>query len=186
LPFREAARAVSEARDAIGRHDEAYSRLRTRLDRSATARAHTELGFAVFEFVNACVALAEAEDRVDPVWAAARNRHPVSTVAGPALDQAWEDYQEVRRSGDRDAIDAARGRWGDAFLDWQLQLRKRRAVEDEQQAENLSRRLDESKRLHPREAFPPPPRSRSEELVRESRERERRESIRRVAARGRR
>jgi hypothetical protein len=179
LSVREAARAVREARDAIARHDQDYARLRMRLDTRAIARAHTEVGFAVLEFVHACVALAEAEDRVDPVWAAARNREPVSTVAGHAHDQAWCNYQEARRSGDRDVIDAARGRWRDELLDWQLQLHERRAVEDQQQAENLSRRLDESKWLRPRDAFPPPPRSRSEELVRESRERERRESIRR-------
>jgi hypothetical protein len=172
LSVRDAARAVREARDATRRHGAAYARLRTGLDKRATTRAHNEFSFAILEFVNACVALAEAEDRVDPVWAAARNHgQPMSTVAGPDCDQAWCDYQVVRQSGDRDAIEAARHVWRDAFVDWQLQLHKRRVVEDQDHAEKVSRRLDDSKRLHPGDAFPPPPRSRSESLVRESRER---------------
>jgi hypothetical protein len=181
LSMREAERAVRDARDAIGRNGQAYARLRTGLDARATARAHTEFGFATLEFVNACLALAEAEDCVDPVWAAARNRsRPMFTVAGPRHDQAWSEYQEARRTGDQAAIAVARGVWRDVLVDWQLQLHKQRALEDEEHVKNLSRRLDESTRLHPGDAFPPPPRSRREEVVRASRERERQESIRRV------
>ena len=181
LSIREAERAVVAEREAIGRLGAAYSRFRTGLDTRATARAHAEFGFAVLEFVHACVSLSEAEDRVDPVWAAARNRaEPMSTAVGPAHDQAWRDYQAARRSGDCDAIVAARAVWRDALMDWQLQLHKRQAAEDQDHAEKLRRRVDERMRLHPREVFPPPPRSRREEVVRESRERERQESIRRA------
>jgi hypothetical protein len=181
LSIREAERAVVEEREAIGRLGAAYSRLRTGLDTRATARAHAEFGFGVLEFVHACVSLSEAEDRVDPVWAAARNRaEPMSTTAGPAHDQAWHDYQAARRSGDSNAIAAARAVWQEALMDWQLRLHKRQAAEDQDHAEKLSRRMDERTRLHPREVFPPPPHSRREQVVRESREREREESIRRA------
>jgi hypothetical protein len=183
LSIRDARLAVSEARDTVGRHGAAYTRLRGRLDKRATARAHNELGFAILEFVNACVTLAEAEDRIDPVWAAARNRNQqMSTTAGLEHDQAWHAYQEARRSGDRDAIDAARGVWRDAFADWQLQLHKRLAAEDQDRAHRLSQRLDNSAQLRPSDAYPLP-RSRSAELVCASRERERRQSIRRVGRR---
>jgi hypothetical protein len=181
LTIPEAARAVREAQDAVGGHGQYYARQRTGLDIRATTRAHSELGFAVLEFVNACVALAEAEDRIDPVWAAARNRsQSMSTAAGPSHDQAWRDYQDARRSGDRHVIAAARGVWRDAFVDWQLQLHKRRAAEDQERVEKLSRRLDGSTRLHPADAFPPPPSSRAQEGIQVSRERQRRESIQRA------
>jgi hypothetical protein len=181
LTVPEAARAVREAQAAVGRHGQHYARLRTALDIRATTRAHSELGCAVLEFVNACVALAEAEDRIDPVWAAARSRgRPMSTTAGGGHDEAWREYQEARRTGDQDAVAAARGVWRNALVDWQLQLHKRRAAEDQEKVEKLSRRLDESTRQHPGIAFPPPPRSRREAVVRAAREREREQSIRRA------
>jgi hypothetical protein len=84
LSIQDASRAVDEAREAMGRQAKAYRRLRAGLDRRATAKAHADYGFATLEFAGACVTLAEVADRVDPVWAAAREKsQPVPTAAGP-------------------------------------------------------------------------------------------------------
>jgi hypothetical protein len=96
LTVREAARALHEAREAVRRHGQHYARLRTGLDTRSTTRARIELGMAVLEFVNATVALAEAEDRADPVWAATRSRDLIMFIdADPAhvqCEQAWTGY----------------------------------------------------------------------------------------------
>jgi hypothetical protein len=87
-------------------------------------------------------------------------------------------------TGDHDAIVAARDIWGDALVGWHVQLHDRRGTEDLEHAEKLSRRLEESARLHPGDVFPSRPRRRAQELVRASREREREESIRRAGGAG--
>jgi hypothetical protein len=164
LTVSEAKRALSEALEAVRMHKQSYEKVRGRLDARVTARARNELGLAVLEVVNAIVAVAEAEDRVDPVWAASRNRgRPMFTAAGPThgrCEQAWRAYQEARKSCDHDAIARAHDIWRGELVDWHVQLHEQRCAEDQEQVEKLSRRQDKSTWMRPGDAFPPPPRSR--------------------------
>src|SRR5262249_34006063 len=141
----------------------------------------------VLELIESAVACAEAEDHKDPVWAAmsARGRTMFGS-ADPAhaeAEMAWRDYQEIRQTRNLAAIDAAPTRWRVEFVGWFQQLAERRAAEDEQHAQELRRRQDDSQRLDPGDAFPKPG-SRAAELVRASRERERRAAISRDQMRG--
>jgi len=185
LTVREAERAVEEAFVGIWPCKRNWERLRARLDVPATTRARTELSLAILGLVNASAVLAEAEDRIGPAWAATRTRLGrlfARVSAGQKQSaQAWRDYQEARRGGDRVGVDAARQVWHNELLAWHVQLHERWAVADQEDAERLSRRLDDSTRLHPDDAFPAS-RSRRTAVVSESRERERQESIRRADA----
>jgi hypothetical protein len=184
LTLSDANRALREALESVGMHKRSHEQLRTRLDFRATARARNDLGLAALEVVNIIVAVAEAEDRLDPVWAESRNRgRPMFAAAGPGHDrceQAWRAYQQARKTGDHGAIAVARELWRDELVDWHVQLHEQRCSEDQERAEKLSWRVDESTRLDAGDAFPAEPHSRREAVVRASRERERQESIRRA------
>src|SRR5882724_10622745 len=107
-----AARDEREALAAVGRHQPSYARLRQGMDRPAMTRSRAELRLAILEWIYACVRLAEAEDRLDPAWAAAEGRNKsLFKIAGPGHDQcnrSWVNYQEARKAGDQEAIATAR------------------------------------------------------------------------------
>jgi hypothetical protein len=188
LTVHEAGRALSAAFDRVRMHKHGYDRLRRGKDILVITRARTDWGLAVLEWIEASVALAEAEDRRDPVWAGtARHRQQALKVADPSrsqCDRSWSDYQEARRTGDQAAVTVARAAWRDACVTWFQGLAAQRATEDQQHAQELRHRLDDSERLDPEDAFPSPPSSLAEELVRAGKERARQESIRRDTMRG--
>jgi hypothetical protein len=181
LTVQDATRAYREARDRVRMHQNGYDRLRRGRDILATTRARAEWGLAVLEFVDANVALAEAEDRRNPSWAAMKSGRKMFGITKPShalCEKAWQDYQEIRKTGSVTAIDAARARWREEFVTWFQDLATLRAKEDAQHAQELRGRLDDSERLDADDAFPRQ-RSRASELVHAAREREREESIRR-------
>jgi hypothetical protein len=184
LSARAAARVQRDVLDAVlKRHKPSYERLRSGSDIQATTRARNEFGLAVLEYVNATVALAEARDRIGPEWAASTSRPRMFTKPDPSHDrceQAWREYQAARRSGDLVGVLAARDVWGDEFRAWAFGLHSRCVAEDEAHAEQVRRRWDASHRLHPEDAVGGRPSSRAWEIVDESRERDRQESIRRA------
>jgi hypothetical protein len=172
----DAAHARGEAYSRVSMHQRGYAKLRPGVNRTATARARADWGLAVLEWIDACIAEAEAEDRRDPVWAASRGRR-MPARGSRSCDQAWHDYQKVRETRDQPAITAARDAWRTALVDWMQQLAARFAAEDDQNAARAQQRLDEAGPtadcIRPRAA------SRAQELIHESREREREQSIRR-------
>ena len=185
LTVHEARRMLGEALKAVRVHKLNHEPARERLDVRATRRARAELGLAILGFVNASTLLAEAEDRVDPVRAAGKTHGgTLFMVAGSGheqCEQAWCEYQQARRSGDLSAAAAARQRLHDELIAWHAALHEQRTLEDEELAEELRRRLDDSGRLHPGDAFPRPRSSRAA-VVRQSRARERQDSIGRAEA----
>jgi hypothetical protein len=184
LSVRDAARVEREVLDAVlRRHKPNHERLRSGSDIQATTRARNELGLALLDLVNATVALAEAKDRIGPGWAASTSVSRMFTRADPSHDrceEAWRAYQGARRAGDLAAVVAAREVWRDEFRAWAVELHDRHTAEDEAHAEQVRRRWDESHRLRPEDGVGGRPRGRAWEIVDESRERERRESIRRA------
>jgi hypothetical protein len=169
-------------------HKQSDDRLRRGMDLLVITRARTDWGLAVLEWIEASVALAEAEDRQDPVRAATTRRDQKTLeVADPGrshCDRSWDDYQEVRKTCDQAAVTAVRAVWRDAFVSWFQGLAAQRATEDQRHVQELRHRLDDSERLDPGDAFPAPPSGLAEELVHASRERARQESIRRDTMRG--
>jgi hypothetical protein len=184
LSVRDAARVQGEALDAVlRRHKPNHERLRPGWDIQATTRARNELGLALLDFVNATVALAEAKDRIKPEWAATTSRPRMFTKADPSHDrceQAWRDYQAARRAGDLAVVVAAREVWRDEFRAWAVELHALRTAEDQAHANEVRRRWDESHRVHPEDVMGGRPHSRAREIVDESGEWERQESIRRA------
>lgn len=190
LPALTVPAAVEAQREAFKRvrmHAPGYDRIRRGRNPEAIAKARSEYGMAVLEWIEASVAVAEAEDRRDPVWAGEAGRtRDMFQNAGPGharCDQAWRDYQKARLAGNVEAIAAARADWRITFVSWLQEWSAQLAAEDEWHVAELLSRLDEAGRVDPQDAFPSPPSSRAEELVRIARERERRDSIRRDSAR---
>jgi len=175
LAVAEAAHARAVAYSRVRMHQASYFKIRGGVNRAAIARARADWGLAVLEWIDACVAEAEAEDRRDPLWAAYRSRR-TATGSSRDCDRAWHAYQEIRKTRDQAAVTAARAAWRTALVDWMQELAARRAAEDEQSAAQVQQRLDEAGArvgVHPSTA------NRARKLVHASREREREDSIRR-------
>jgi hypothetical protein len=174
--------AQAEARPRVQMLQNAYSQIRRGARLADMARARSEWGLAILEWIDACVAEAEADDHRDPVMAASRCLRTASPAGHGhgAIDRAWDDYQEIRRaSGDVAAISAARATWRTALVDWMQMLDARSAGEDEQHVAQVLARVDERERVNTRNAFPLPPADRVARIIRDSRERERQGSLRR-------
>jgi hypothetical protein len=179
LTISAATRDVQEAWAAVVRHQSSYARLRHGMDRPAMTRSRTDLRLAILEWIYACVTLAEAEDRLDPAWAAAEES--LFKIAGPSHDQcnrSWIDYQEARKAGDQAAIAMARVAWRDTLTSWLHELGNRWTIEDNKHVEEARHAMDLSQRVHPGDAFPSLPGRQADELVQTSRERERQEAAR--------
>jgi uncharacterized membrane protein YccC len=101
-------------------------------------RARTDWGLAVLEWIEASVALAEAEDTRDPARAASDSRSRRITVeTGPVrsrIESSWRRYQQVRKNGGQAQIAQARAQWREALVDWFQALAEQRAAEDGQHA----------------------------------------------------
>jgi hypothetical protein len=180
LTVQNAVQAMIAAREKVRVHQRAYEGLRQRMDLRATSRARSEWGLATLEYIEASVAVAEAEDRQSPVWAASRSRGRMFSTADPGharCEQAWLNYQRARKTASVSIIATKRGQWREAFVDWLQELIARRTDEDQQHVQELRDRLEDGERLHANDAFRAP--SRAQELVHASRERTRQESIRR-------
>lgn len=181
-----AVRAEREAYEVVRQHLDGYGRARRGLNLVGMGRARNGCELAIMTWISAAVAVAEAEDRDNPVRASARCQgRQVFKVAGPsnaACEQAWNVYQNARRSGDQAAIAAAHAEWRAAFVGGFEEMAARWAREDEEHVEDLRNRIDGSQRLNVSDAFPSP-RTRAQELVQASRERTRLELIHRDAAR---
>lgn len=143
LPVRDAAEAADRALDRVRLSQRGYRAARERGSALAVTRARTDWGLAVLEWIEASVALAEAEDHRDPVRAArdsragqpaSRRAAPVASPgADPARDQiavAWWSYQRARRDGTPDRIAAARGEWRAALVGWFQAVADQRTAED--------------------------------------------------------
>ena len=140
-PFRsvpDAAQAVRYALDRVRMNQRGYAGTRLRASPAVVTRARTDWGLAVLEWIEASVALAEAEDERDPARAASDGRSRRITVeTGPVrgrIESCWRRYQQVRRNGGPDQIALARAQWREALVDWFQALAEQRAAEDGQLA----------------------------------------------------
>src|SRR5258707_1738300 len=107
------AAAKSDVREALRRvksHGAGYARIRCGIDRQATTKALSDLGFAILEWIETSVTLAEAEDRQNPVRAGltTRTMFPGTDPAHYDLERAWQAYTTARRAGVQAAITDAR------------------------------------------------------------------------------
>lgn len=164
--------------------DTRYSRVRRGMNLTATRKALSDLGFAILDYIGKCVALAEAEDRRSAVWAGIRSR-AMFPVAGPGredVERAWQAYNTARRGGVQASITDTRAAWHAELIAWFRNINAKRLKEDEEHVAELRRRRDESGRLGATMAAGLSG-SGTQDLVHESRERERQASIRRDATR---
>jgi hypothetical protein len=167
---------LTDAIEAVKSHKRGYEQIRQGIDLLAMTRARADFGMAYLNLIDMFVAKAEAEDQRDPAWAArgaGRKKLAGTKPHDNRLRDAWDYYQASRKSGDDAAITGAREAWRQAFVAWLQDSVAEMAREDDRHVEELQRRLDEAGRLDPDDAFPAPPGSRVEALVRASRERER-------------
>jgi hypothetical protein len=134
----DAAEAVRHALDRVRMNQRGYARVRQRASPAVVTRARTDWGLAVLEWIEASVALAEAEDGRDPARAASDSRTRRITVeTGPVrgrIESSWRRYQQVRKNGGPDQIARARAQWCEALVDWFQALAEQRAAEDGQRA----------------------------------------------------
>ena len=135
----DAAEALRSALDRVRMSQRGYAEVRRRASPAAVTRARTDWGLAVLEWIEASVALAAAEDGRGPGRAAGEGRiRRITVEAGPvrgAIESAWRQYQQVRRTGAADQAAAARAGWRAALVDWFQALAQQRAAEDLQQAQ---------------------------------------------------
>ena len=134
----DAAEAVRHALDRVRMNQRGYAGTRLRASPAVVTRARTDWGLAVLEWIEASVALAEAEDERDPARAASDGRSRRITVeTGPVrgrIESCWRRYQQVRRNGGPDQIALARAQWREALVDWFQALAEQRAAEDGERA----------------------------------------------------
>jgi hypothetical protein len=147
----DAAQAVRHSLDRVRMNQRGYARVRLRASPAAVTRARTDWGLAVLEWIEASVALAEAEDARDPARAASDSRSRRITVeTGPVrgrIESSWRRYQQVRKNGGPDQVARARAQWREALVDWFQALAERRAAEDGQRGRE--------QRPEPEPAVPP-------------------------------
>jgi hypothetical protein len=147
------AQAVRHALDRVRMNQRGYAGTRLRASPAVVTRARTDWGLAVLEWIEASVALAEAEDERDPARAASDGRSRRITVeTGPVrgrIESCWQRYQQVRRNGRPAQIALARAQWREALVDWFQALAEQRAAEDGQRAR--------ARTPDPEQAAPPDP-----------------------------
>jgi hypothetical protein len=132
----DAAQEVRDSLDRVRMSQRGYARTRHRASPALVTQARTDWGLAVLEWIEASVALAEAEDARDPAWAASAARR-TTAPAGPVrgrIESSWERYQQVRKNGGPEQVARARGQWREALVDWFQGLAQQRAAEDGQRA----------------------------------------------------
>ena len=141
VPYRsvpDAARAVRDSLDRVRMNQRGYARVRLQASPAVVSRARTDWGLAVLEWIEASVALAEAEDARDPARAASDSRSRRITVeTAPVrtrIESSWLRYQQVRKKGGPAQIGQARAQWREALVDWFQALAEQRAAEDGQLA----------------------------------------------------
>jgi len=138
LTVPDAARELRESFSRVMQHKARYEQIRGRSDLRSVDRARNELAIATFGFVGDVVAMAEAKDRRDPVWAEETGRHlRMFRSIDPShvqCERAWRDYQAARKAGYMVPIEAARDAWRRALVNWAEQLYKSREAEDHQDA----------------------------------------------------
>ena len=134
----DAAQAVRHALDRVRMNQRGYAGTRLRASPAVVTRARTDWGLAVLEWIEASVALAEAEDERDPARAASDGRSRRITVeTGPVrgrIESSWRRYQQARKDGRPGQIAVARAHWREALVDWFQALAEQRAAEDGQRA----------------------------------------------------
>src|SRR5258706_11101433 len=115
---------LEDALRSFRRDDVGYSRIRRGMDLRATTKALSDLGFAILKLIEASVALAEAQDRQNPVRAGltTRTMPPGTDPAHRDLERAWQAYNTARRSGAQAAIIDARAAWRVELVTWLQKL----------------------------------------------------------------
>jgi hypothetical protein len=198
--------ARRDERDAtmrLGRYARDYARARKATRPATINRARAEWGLAVYEWVQAVVALAAAEDRerasrrgapdFDPGTA---HSQPETSEADPdgeitveqtkearaaahaRADACWRAYDAIRRTPDQAGTALARSAWEQALTAW---MRATIAHEEKQDQDAIAARQhqqEEALRLHPADAFPRN-RPRARQIAHDSKERTRRENLER-------
>jgi hypothetical protein len=204
----DAAREMREAHQRVRTHARGYDRIRRGTSAPAIARARAEWGLSVYEWAQATIAQAEAEDRRNLSWRIAPALGALSGMPQPAQPEAgertgardgttlaqakddlaaacarrdtcWRAYAAIHRRIDAaEAIGHARARWADALAAWVLALVAHAEKEDQHHIEERQRRQERAMQLHPDDAL-----GRSltaaEEAVHQARERIRQQNIER-------
>jgi hypothetical protein len=206
FPELSVAAAAREAGDTwlrAGMYMRNYADMRTDTSSDRIVRARGEWGLALLEWVEALIAREAAKDRARarrlalppspgpgtstppvPVPGAGNRHGPVADLAAElraARSQVSDregSYTGIRMGSDQAATDQARSEWGQALADW---IRACLAVKAAEDAANVAARRsrDGALKVNPADAFPPGPPTRASDLVRNSRERTRREAIQR-------
>ena len=179
----DAAQEVRAARQRLDTYARGYDRIRKGSRPAAITRARVEWSLAVYEWVEATIAQAEAEERRNlsrrdspPVPSAVPDLPPhdqeASQPAGPRseatteeakahLDAAharvqacWQTYTGIRRSlSPAEDIEHARSRWGDALRAWALALAAHAEKLDADSIEERQRQDEQAMQPHPADAF---------------------------------
>ncbi len=197
---RDAAREARHAREQLDGYAREYEAVRQGGSVAVIAKARGGWGLALYEYAYALVAQAEAEDRN---YAERRNavgsgtdradectRAPATPNVGAVdlasarerQDACWREYDSIRRNPDPDATDHARGEWEQAMYGWVRALFACKTAEDQENMEARRRRQEHAMQFRPTDAFPRA-RPLRQEIVSQSRERARRESIERDRSR---
>jgi hypothetical protein len=138
LSVPDAAQAAADSLDRVRMTQRGYGQARHRMGPAAVTRARTDWGLAVLEWIEASVALAEAEDtRSAPPAGGGSQARLITVETGPVrgrIESSWRQYQQLRRSGGPDQLARARAQWREALVDWFQDLARQRAAEDGQRA----------------------------------------------------
>jgi len=206
---RDAARDLCEAQARLDGYASEYSTVRQHSNVSAIARARNDWGLAAYECAQALVAFAEAEDRKyarrrSALIAESDGADSLPDGRGPAGDErghqvpasaecdandlvsarerrdaCWRDYDSIRRNSEPLAVLQAREEWEQALFDWVRALVTRETAQDQENIDERRRRQERAMQFRPTDTFPRA-RPRSQQIVYESRERARREGIKRA------
>jgi hypothetical protein len=179
----DAAREAREASQRLNTHARGYDRIRAGTNPPAIARARAEWGLSVYEWAQAAIAYAEAEDHSRLSWRTALAPGAVPNLPQPAQpetgerasprdettlaqakddlaaahahsDTCWRAYDGIRRSiSAAEAIGHARTQWADALAAWVLALVAHAEKEDQHHIEGRQRRKERAMQLQPGDAF---------------------------------
>jgi hypothetical protein len=171
LTLADARRAELEARRRLDQLNGGYADVRKGRSAAAIAKARCEWGLAGYEWVDAFVTCAAAEDHrwrepapdyvagTPPTHAGEQDDSPEDPrAARERVDAKWRVYDRARRNVNADpaGVDHARHELQRAMLAWIAALAVSRASEDDEIIAGIRRRQEQGMSLHPGDAFRAP------------------------------